>query len=486
MGADSRKTPLHPRGTSTTCGFSRRFESAKRWPHNWEVFSTESPGHGMKYSMRSADPYRITPSGDGPSTDGSTAFSLDPHNDVTEVARALAAHGGGAIAFDLALDLVMNDVVEQARTVTGATGAAIALSRDGEMVCRATTGPDAPDLGVRVETKTGLSGACLKTGEVQSCLDTEKDVRVNAEICRHLGVRSMVIVPLSDGEGPFGILEVFSSKPDAFQERDIEALRALASRIVANKKEADEGARAPLDSPVVVSESPERIEEMRDPQPSAESEFAPLEEPRSVRRNDVWTSVLGVLVILVAVTLGVVIGWRRSEQGSKSETPVKKEAAPVTGSSRAVTPAIERTSTPPAESKTAPAPSSKPTSPNTTAEPPSGGLVVTQNGKVIYRVPSTGAAGADSSESTNRLVHRVEPEYPTEARTQHIQGSVVLEVQVLGDGTVGNIETVTGNPLLADAAVHAVKQWKYQPYVVDGQPVQSQTRITIKFRLPES
>jgi TonB family protein len=136
---------------------------------------------------------------------------------------------------------------------------------------------------------------------------------------------------------------------------------------------------------------------------------------------------------------------------------------------------------PPNEShKTAAAPPSK--AAGKAEDVPTGGLVVTQNGKVIYRaVPSV-----DSSESMNRLIRRVEPEYPAEARKQNIQGAVVLEVQVLGDGTVGNIQTVTGNPLLADAAVNAVRQWKYQPNVVDGQPVQSQTRITIKFRLPTS
>src|ERR1700722_20468470 len=85
------------------------------------------------------------------------------HSDVAELARTLAAHGGGAESFDLALDLVLNEVVEQARLATGATGAAVALARDGEMVCRATTGEHAPELGVRVETASGLSGDCLRS-----------------------------------------------------------------------------------------------------------------------------------------------------------------------------------------------------------------------------------------------------------------------------------------------------------------------------------
>ena len=62
----------------------------------------------------------------------------------------------------------------------------------------------------------------------------------------------------------------------------------------------------------------------------------------------------------------------------------------------------------------------------------------------------------------------------------------MLDIQVLGDGTVGNIGIVEGNPLLAEAAVHAVRQWRYQPNLVDGHSVESQTRIKINFTLPSA
>src|SRR6266852_3264273 len=100
------------------------------------------------------------------------------------------------------------------------------------MVCRATTGGDAPDLGVRFEMTTGLSGACLQTGKVQQCDDTETDSRVNSEACRNLGVRSILVLPLADGKDPFGILEVFSSRPSAFRERDVRILQVVARRVV--------------------------------------------------------------------------------------------------------------------------------------------------------------------------------------------------------------------------------------------------------------
>jgi protein TonB len=134
----------------------------------------------------------------------------------------------------------------------------------------------------------------------------------------------------------------------------------------------------------------------------------------------------------------------------------------------------------------------------TAVEPPSGGLVVTQNGKVIYRLSpgGTAAAGnkatgnsasrAESDVAASRLIHRVEPQYPEEARTQHIQGSVTLDVQIGGEGAVHNIAVVDGNAMLAEAAIQEVRQWRYQPYSVDGRPVEMQTRVTIRFTLPQN
>jgi protein TonB len=78
----------------------------------------------------------------------------------------------------------------------------------------------------------------------------------------------------------------------------------------------------------------------------------------------------------------------------------------------------------------------------------------------------------------------VEPQYPPEARAQKIQGVVILDVQIGSEGAVHNIAVVDGNPALADAAVQAVRQWRYQPYAMGGQPVEMQTRVRIRFTLP--
>ena len=135
---------------------------------------------------------------------------------LRELATALSAHGGGALSADLALDLVLNEIVEHARLATGATAAAIALARGDEIVCRATTGANAPDLGVQLNVHSGLSGACVQSKKWQRCDDTETDSRVDAEVCRDLGVRSILVFPVVREDELLGVFEIFSPRPNAF------------------------------------------------------------------------------------------------------------------------------------------------------------------------------------------------------------------------------------------------------------------------------
>src|SRR5271165_2184368 len=99
---------------------------------------------------------------------------------------------------DLALDLVLNELVVRAAEATRASAAALALLRGDEMVCRAATGRLAPDLGIPLNTRDGLSGACLKTHQPQLSVDTESDPRVATATPRGLGIRASLIVPVYD------------------------------------------------------------------------------------------------------------------------------------------------------------------------------------------------------------------------------------------------------------------------------------------------
>jgi TonB family protein len=81
------------------------------------------------------------------------------------------------------------------------------------------------------------------------------------------------------------------------------------------------------------------------------------------------------------------------------------------------------------------------------------------------------------------IAKKVQPQYPQEAREQHIQGTVVLKAQISKEGDVAQLELVSGHPLLVPAAIEAVKQWKYKPFLLNGQPLVVETQITVSFTL---
>ena len=116
-------------------------------------------------------------------------------------------------AGDHRLDPMLATLTDAACRLTGATGAALAMWKDGAMVCRARSGETAPAIGARLSSDTGISGECLRTGKVQNCVDTENDPLVDVEVCRRLGLRSIAVLPIPGWRGINGILEVFSTKP---------------------------------------------------------------------------------------------------------------------------------------------------------------------------------------------------------------------------------------------------------------------------------
>jgi len=84
------------------------------------------------------------------------------------------------------------------------------------------------------------------------------------------------------------------------------------------------------------------------------------------------------------------------------------------------------------------------------------------------------------------LIHDVPPQYPPDAGRARIEGTVVLMALIGTDGTVKDVRIESGLPILAQAAINAVKQWRYKPYVIDGEPVEVDSRITINFNLSTS
>lgn len=89
-----------------------------------------------------------------------------------------------------------------------------------------------------------------------------------------------------------------------------------------------------------------------------------------------------------------------------------------------------------------------------------------------------------SGEAQQGLVlHSVIPQYPKKAQKKHIQGDVVLQVSIDKSGNVTAVKTVQGEPILADAAVKAVKQWKYKPYLLNGEPAELEETVKIQFHM---
>ena len=83
------------------------------------------------------------------------------------------------------------------------------------------------------------------------------------------------------------------------------------------------------------------------------------------------------------------------------------------------------------------------------------------------------------------LQSRVAPKYPPLARQARIQGTVVLNIEIGRDGTVQEVSLFSGHPMLAPAAVDAVKQWKYRPYLLNGEPVAVETQVRVNFSLSD-
>jgi protein TonB len=81
------------------------------------------------------------------------------------------------------------------------------------------------------------------------------------------------------------------------------------------------------------------------------------------------------------------------------------------------------------------------------------------------------------------LIHRVAPSYPALARQARIQGTVLLRATISKDGNIENLQLLSGHPMLAQAAIEAVRQWRYRPYHLNGDPVEVETQVTVKFTL---
>jgi TonB family protein len=407
---------------------------------------------------------------------------------------------GAEIGPDSQIERMLDQVLEQVLLATSATAAAVALSEGRQeegMVCRASVGPNAPDVGVRLDVSSGLSGACVRTREVQYCADTEGDSRVNAAASRRLQVRSVLVVPVIEDQQLLGVFEIFSPHPGAFGNRDLQNLQTLTCVIVENLQELRR-LQAPEPQPPEASVAGKAPEEQADPvenpaQASTEAisqnlkdtldeplfSFGPSQKsgnileppkaanapppgwpvigqpdtdgiqikdspkeplPKNAQKNKdrEWgSSVLTGAVITLAVVLGWMVGrpsWQKVTSKS-SQSHAVLTPAPEGNSSRSG----EFSKNPDSEgvlpAEDAAQPRSAPRSRN---EATPGGLVIYQNGKAIFRqTPPVGPSGSASAS-----FRAAEPD-PTEK-----VAAVFLSPQMASSRLIQRIE-----PVYPDAAL---------------------------------
>ncbi len=128
-------------------------------------------------------------------------------------------------------DAALRLVAERAQMLTLAGGAAIALREGDLMVCRARAGTTAPVLGAQFDTQSGLSGECVRTARTLVCDDTENDPRVNLDVCRYLGIRSIAVLPVCLERDVVGVFEVFSAHPGGFSGNEVATLESVRDLI---------------------------------------------------------------------------------------------------------------------------------------------------------------------------------------------------------------------------------------------------------------
>lgn len=192
-----------------------------------DVPSPEQKGEVSKTRARRAEPGSVSAAIGRENARLQMASSPTPRFPGEDAGRSLAEMARADL--DAALQLL----AERAQYITAASGVAIALRRgeNPEMLCRARSGSNAPELGALLSMEYGLSGESVRTRQPLRCDDTERDPRVNRDLCHELQIASVVIVPILNGQEVVGIFELLSSKTKAFSERDLSALTRLAEMV---------------------------------------------------------------------------------------------------------------------------------------------------------------------------------------------------------------------------------------------------------------
>jgi len=421
--------------------------------------------------------------------------------DLISVLRRAAA---GAQPIDSLLDAL----ADAARVLSGSDGTALALETKGLVVCRARSGTIAPALGSPMNSGSGISGESLRTATILVCHDALTDGRVDNEVCRILGIRSIAVIPVRGAMGAVGILEAFSTRPNAFDGDALSSLRALSE--IAEAAYRRDAPAAWLGKATVAALTSREYAE----RPLLAEEVLSEVRP-SIGRF--WT----VVAIAVGLLMVVAVAWwswqapdyetasLRAANAEQPRSTPARETLPKPGAGEvpqssdhrrpdAVQNAaelIDLTRDVP-ESDTSASSGSTPAHagtesvqevpldpPDVVLAPSSGTVDVAELSSIPVQFPAAGPRISDGVVEPI-LTHKIDPIYPAQARTQHLTGKVILSATIEDDGSIKKLSVVSGSPILSAAAETAVRQWHYRPAMLNGSPIVIQKEITILFTLP--
>jgi len=423
-------------------------------------------------------------------------------------------------------DTVLRAIAEAAQDLTLASGTALAMQRDGQIVCLGRSGETAPVLGARLSIDSGISGECLRTGKMLRCDDTEKDQRVDPEVCRKMRLRSIAAVPLFGRHGTIGVLEAFSTRSFAFAEEHMDYLARLAELAEAAQSRQSRATVAEVERPKTRSRL---VAFLKSPLPTRNSAGLHLRERLQAKNRRYWAVAATALLLLVSVIVwrvwskplsdaipGQPVFQAEKRTGLKSASAVKKGLAwkpspthPLNGSGPGGSPDVQQSAkgvSPDSASGAETSTASLTKTQNLTAADTVKRAVMTDSGSYTAEAPKLSASNLDGPKigtllsvpvtlpkfatpisqgvSEGILEHLVTPIYPRQALPLRLEGPVVLEAVVSENGRLENIKAVSGHSLLARAAIDAVRQWRYRPYLLNGKPVRMQTKITVNFKMP--
>ena len=432
------------------------------------------------------------------------------HGHVTELraaVRATVPDSGRALGI----------IVEYMLRLTRASGAAIAWREDGKVVCRASVG-NAPPPGAPLNLDSSATGESYRTGNIVSITDTETDLRVDAALCRQLEFRSLLIVPIAVHEEVIGIAEVFSPLPGNFEGGDILLLGSVAELAA----EVYGWAHPPTNRDIPVAEQLQASERL--PCASDETTGAANKNQDAEEKTDsAWKPrsylLLMVLLSVTAAGFGYLLDLhltakfmraRESRLARQNVLAVPELKSGAAGSNPVIPASMSPTAEPEAARRTALSKSASRVPlrarPNLHANftrsseidtridvPTPGAPAMTASGKLVslpagVYAPAVGPAVNGSAEhggatqlTPARLLHRVEPVFPDFARSAGMEGTILMSATIGKDGRLKDVKLVSGNRALATEAFRALREWRYRPYLMNGHPIEAETRIIMDF-----